>query len=211
MTSTSRRRVTVVTALLALSPALAACGAGPDANTSNAYAPTEAGVLMESSGSAKTYGRNGIKIPQVFLLGPDSGERIPAGGSLPLYLSMVNYGTAPDTLNGITVAGQSGAKVTAPGPLTLPPGQLVDTGRPTSDFVVQGTDKELLGGETMTLTLSFSNAGDITLSVPVITRSREFSTLSPAPDTAPSTAPAPTATTPAEPSATPTADPTAST
>ncbi|GAA1268787.1 hypothetical protein GCM10009677_21700 [Sphaerisporangium rubeum] len=202
MTSTSRRRVTVVTALLALSPALAACGAGPDANTSNAYAPTEAGVLMDSSGSAKTYGRNGIKIPQAFLLGPDSGKRIPAGGSLPLYLSMVNYGTAPDTLNGITVAGQAGAKVTAPGPLTLPPGQLVNTGMPASKFVVEGTQKELLGGETMALTLSFTNAGNITMTVPVITRSREFSSLSPAP----SAAPTPSATAPAETSASPTAE-----
>ncbi|MEO3808120.1 copper chaperone PCu(A)C [Sphaerisporangium sp. B11E5] len=206
MTSTSRRRVTVVTALLALSPALAACGAGPDANTSNAYAPTEANVLMDSSGSAKTYGRNGIKIPQAFLLGPDSGARVPAGGSLPLFLSMVNYGTAPDTLNGIKVTGQGSATVKAPGPLTLPPGQLVNTGRPASQFVVQGTQKELLGGETLSLTLSFANAGDITMTVPVVTRSREYSSLSPAP----SAVPTPTATTTAVPSATPTADPTAS-
>jgi hypothetical protein len=206
VTSTSRRRVTVVTALLALSPALAACGAGPDANTSNAYAPTEANVLVDSGGSARTYGKNGIKIPQAFLLGPDSGARIPAGGSLPLYLSMVNYGAAPDTLNGITVAGQGNVTVKAPGPLTLPPGQLVNTGRPMSEFILQGTPKELLGGETLSLTLSFSKAGNITMAVPVVTRSREYSSLSPAP----STAPTPSATPAATVSPTPTADPTAS-
>ncbi|MFC6080216.1 copper chaperone PCu(A)C [Sphaerisporangium aureirubrum] len=210
MTSTSRRRVTVVTALLALSPALAACGAGPDANTSNAYAPTEANVLMGSSGSAKTYGRNGIKIPQAFLLGPESGARIPAGGALPLFLSMVNYGAAPDTLNGITVAGQGGGTVKAPGPLTLPPGQLVNTGTPTSKYVLQGAPKELLGGESLVLTLSFSNAGDVNMIVPVVTRSREYSSLSPAPSTAPSTAPTPTATAVPSTSATPAPDPSAS-
>ncbi|WP_405144396.1 copper chaperone PCu(A)C [Sphaerisporangium sp. NBC_01403] len=206
MTSTSRRRVIAVTALLAAAPALAACGAGTDANTSNAYAPTEAHVLIDSNGTGKTYGRNGIKIPQAFLLGPDSGAKIEAGGSVPLYLSMMNYGTVPDSLEGVAVADQSAASVKTAGAIALPPGKLVNTGRPTSTVILEGTQKPLLGGESIAVTLKFANAGDINMTIPVITRSREFSSLSPAPSAVPSATPAPTtsASVPA-PSAAPTA------
>jgi copper(I)-binding protein len=206
VTSTSRRRVIAVAALLAAAPALAACGAGSDANTSNAYAPTEANVLIDSNGTSKTYGRNGIKIAQAFLLGPQSGAQIAAGGSVPLYLSMVNYGATADTLQGVTVAGQGTASVKAPGPITLPPGRLVNTGRPASQVILEGTQKPLYGGESLALTLKFANAGDIQMAVPVVTRSREFADL----PAAPSAVPSPTASTlPATPSATPSPNPSA--
>lgn len=193
MTSTSRRKVIAVAALLAAVPALAACGAAADANTSDAYAPTEANVLIDREGGGKVYGRNGIKIAQAFLLGPDSGANIPAGGSLPLYLTMVNSGSAADTLVGVGVADQSAASVKAPGSISLPPGKLVNTGRPASQVVLEGTKKALYGGETVTLTLKFTNAGDVDMTVPVITRSREFASLSPAPSTAASPAATPDA------------------
>ncbi|MEV7966592.1 copper chaperone PCu(A)C [Sphaerisporangium sp. NPDC088356] len=205
MTSTSRRRVIAVTALLAAAPALAACGAGADANTSNAYAPTEAHVLIDSNGTAKTYGRNGIKIPQAFLLGPDSGAKIAAGGSIPLYLSMVNYGTTADSLEGVAVADQSAASVKTGGAIALPPGKLVNTGRPTSTVILEGTQKPLLGGESIAVTLKFANAGDINMTIPVITRSREFSSLSPAPSAVPSATPSATTSPSTSPSATPSA------
>ncbi|WP_248962546.1 copper chaperone PCu(A)C [Sphaerisporangium perillae] len=207
MTSTSRRRVIIVTALLAAAPALAACGAGTDANTNNAYAPTEANVLIDSNGSSKAYGRNGIKIAQAFLLGPESGAQIAAGGSVPLYLSMVNYGTAADRLEGVSVAGQAAASVKAPGVISLPPGQLVNTGRPASQVILEGTQKPLYGGESLTLTLRFATAGDIQMAVPVVTRSREFAGLPAAPSAAPSASATPAPTT--SPSTTPSADPTA--
>jgi copper(I)-binding protein len=207
VTTTSRRRVIIFTALLAAAPALAACGAGADANTSNAYAPTEANVLIDSNGSAKTYGRNGIKIAQAFLLGPDAGAQIAAGGSIPLYLSMVNYGTTADTLQGVTVPGQSAISVKSPASIPLPPGRLVNTGRPVSQVVLQGIPKPLYGGENLALTLKFAGAGDISMVVPVVTHSREFATLPAAPSAVPSptVTPAPTVT----PSATPSPDPSA--
>ncbi len=193
MTSTSRRRVIIVTALLAAAPALAACGAGPDANTSTPYAPTEANVLIDGNGSSKLYGRNGIKIAQAFLLGPASGAQIAAGGSVPLYLSMVNYGANADTLNGVAVAGQDATSVNVSSAIALPPGKLVSTGRPESQsqIVVQGTKRALYGGESLPLTLKFANAGDIQMTIPVITRSREYAGLAPAPSTVPSSTAAP--------------------
>ncbi|MFC7381923.1 copper chaperone PCu(A)C [Sphaerisporangium rhizosphaerae] len=206
MTSTSRRRVIMITALLAAAPALAACGAGTDANTSNAYAPTEANVLIDGNGSAKTYGRNGIKIAQAFLLGPESGAQIAAGGSLPLYLSMANYGTAADRLEGVAVAPQVASSVKAPGPISVPPGQLVNSGKP-AQVILEGTQKPLYGGETIQLTLKFANAGDIPMNVPVVTRSREYAGLPAAPSAAPSASATPAPAT--SESATPTPDPSA--
>ncbi|MFC4590639.1 copper chaperone PCu(A)C [Sphaerisporangium corydalis] len=208
MTSTSRRRVIAAAALLAAVPTLAACGAGSDANTSNAYAPTEANVLIDgTAGAGKTYGRNGIKIAQAFLLGPDAGAQIAQGGSVPLYLTMVNYGTSADTLQGVAVADQSFASVKAQGSITLPPGQLVNTGRPASTVVLEGSKKPLYGGENLAVTLKFANAGDIDMAIPVVTRSREFTTLSPAPSAPPAAAtPSPTASQgTTDPAATPTA------
>ncbi|GII67330.1 hypothetical protein Skr01_74150 [Sphaerisporangium krabiense] len=202
MTSTSRRRVIIATALLAAVPALAACGAGSDANTSTAYAPTEANVLLD--GEAKTYGRNGIKIAQAFALGPDSGQQIASGGSVPLYISMLNDGTGADTLESVAINDRSAASVKG-GAIQLPPGQLVNTGRPASQVVLEGVQKPLRGGESISLTLRFAKAGDIAMTVPVVTRSREYASLSPAPSApaTPSTTPTPS------PSATPSTDPTA--
>ncbi|MFC4530248.1 copper chaperone PCu(A)C [Sphaerisporangium dianthi] len=203
MTSTSRRRVMMITALLAAAPALAACGAGVDANTSDAYAPTEANVLIDGGGSAKIYGRNGIKVAQAFLLGPASGAQIAAGGSVPLYLSMVNYGTAADQLEGVAVSPEVATSVKASGAISVPPGQLVNTGRP-SQVILEGTKKPLYGGESLRLTLKFAKAGDIQMNVPVVTHSREYSTLPAAP--AASATPAPTTSESATPAPDPSAD-----
>ena len=56
--------------------------------------------------------------------------------------------------------------------------------------------KALSGGESVKLKLHFANAGEISLTVPVVTRSREFATLAPAPAAsgAPSPAASPTPT-----------------
>ncbi|MEZ0072996.1 copper chaperone PCu(A)C [Planotetraspora sp. GP83] len=176
MTSTSRRRAIAVAALLAAIPALAACGAGFDANTNTPYRPTEAGVLIQDTGSGTAYGQNGVKISQAFILGPDAGGQIAAGGSAPLYLTLVNSTGTPDTLTGIVSNGQQATSVKAPGPIQLAP----DTLAKTPGVTVEGLKQPLRGGESLQLTLQFKNAGDIALSVPVVTRSREFATLPPA-------------------------------
>ncbi|MEW9528829.1 copper chaperone PCu(A)C [Microbispora sp. NPDC049125] len=186
MTSSSRRRAIAVAAFLAAIPAMAACGAGFDANTNKPYSPNEAGVLVQNSGSAISYGKNGVMIPQAFILGPDSGSQIAAGGSAPLYLTILNKADTADALTGITTNQQQAASVKVPGPIQLTPG----TYAKTPGVTVDGVKQALLGGETLQLTLQFKNAGDITIAVPVIARSREFATLPAA------TQPAPTPSTP---------------
>ncbi|GAA0390959.1 hypothetical protein GCM10009530_47750 [Microbispora corallina] len=183
MTSSSRRRAIAVAALLAAAiPALAACGAGFSANTNTPYAPNEAGVLIQDSGSGKSYGKNGVMIPQAFILGPESGGQIAAGGSAAVYITMLNSTGAPDTLTGIVADQQLATSVKVASPVELQPGTLAKTPGVTLD----GIKKPLLGGESVNLTLQFKNAGDIALAVPVVARSREFATLSPAPSPTPS-------------------------
>ncbi|GLW10428.1 hypothetical protein Misp01_55560 [Microtetraspora sp. NBRC 13810] len=192
MTRTSRSWAIAATAFLAAAPVLAGCAAGFDANTIKPYAPTEAKIL--SSGD--------IHISQAFILGPDSGATLPAGGSAPMYLSVVNTNRTTDTLVAATAEGASGVQVAAP--ISLPQNQRVNTGVPTPQITVQGLAKPLTGGEHVNVKLQFTNAGVVDVILPVITRSREFASLAPAQSAAPSdTAPSDTA-----PSGTATATPT---
>lgn len=178
MTRTSRLRVLAVVALLAVAPALAACGAGADANLAQPYLPTEA---AETS-------KNGITVAQAFILGPDSGQTLPAGSAAPLYLTMVNGNPAADQLTGIATDPQAASSARASGPIPLPPQVLVKSANPTPQILIEGIREPLMGGESMRLTLQFQNAGAITMDVPVITRSREFATLQPAPSASPTAA-----------------------
>ncbi|WP_433499532.1 copper chaperone PCu(A)C [Sphaerimonospora sp. CA-214678] len=202
MTSSSRRRVIAVAALLAAIPALAACGAGWGANTNMPYAPTEAGVLIENTGSGMSYGKNGVMVSQAFVLGPDPGQQIAAGGSAPVHLTFVSHNEGPDSLTAITADEQQAVRVNVPNPIDVQPGTLVKT----PGVTVEGLVQPLRGGETLQLTLQFKNAGAIALNVPVITRSREFASLPPAPQpsASPSETPTPDETT--APSDTPSPD-----
>ncbi|WP_261985977.1 copper chaperone PCu(A)C [Microbispora sp. CSR-4] len=187
MTSSSRRRAIAVAALLAAAiPALAACGAGFDANTNAPYAPNEAGVLYDGDGPDKAYGKNGVMIPQAFILGPDSGQQLAEGGSAPLYLTLLNSTGTDDQLTSIVPEEQKATSVNVQSPIDLQPGVLVKT----PGVTVDGLKTALRGGESIKLSLQFKNAGDISLTVPVIARSREYATLPPALTATPTAPPA---------------------
>ncbi len=188
MTRTSRPRVFAVAALLAVAPALAACGAGSDANMAQPYIATEAAETT----------KNGITVAQAFILGPEPGQTLPAGSAAPLYLTMVNGNTTADQLTGIATDPQTASSAKATAPIALPPQTLVKSANPAPQVLIEGIREPLAGGESMRLTLQFQNAGAITMDVPVIARSREFATLQPAPDTSPSAAPTDATATPPE-------------
>ncbi|MFG2075522.1 copper chaperone PCu(A)C [Nonomuraea maritima] len=188
---TSRRWIVVAAAFLA-APVLAGCGAGFDATTNKPYAPNEAGVLIDNA----RYGKGDIHIPQAFVLGPDSGAQLPWRGSAPVYLNILNTAGAPDTLQAVTATGIGPAKLTAP--IQLPSNQLVNTGKPTPQIMLEAIPKSLRGGESVKLELQFANAGTVSLDVPVITRSREFADYPAAPGATPAPTPTPTPSAPAE-------------
>lgn len=188
---TSRRWIVVAAAFLA-APVLAGCGAGFDATTNKPYAPNEAGVLIDNG----RYGKGDIHIPQAFVLGPDSGAQLPWRGSAPVYLNILNTAGAPDTLQAVTATGIGPAKLTAP--IQLPSNQLVNTGKPTPQIMLEAIPKSLRGGESIKLDLQFANAGTVSLDVPVVTRSREFADYPAAPGATPAPTPTPTPSAPAE-------------
>lgn len=197
MASTSRRKLFAAVALLAAAPALAACGAGFTANTTKPYAPVEGAALISDG----AYGKNGIHVPQAYILGPQSGSQLAAGSSMPLYLWLVNNAENADTLTAVGVDGNTATSVRISGTVSLTPGTLVNTSQPVPQIVVDGLKRPLLGGETVTVTLKFANAGDITLNVPVVARSREYANLPTAP------APTPTPSASVSPAASPAATP----
>ncbi|WP_181958430.1 copper chaperone PCu(A)C, partial [Nonomuraea deserti] len=182
---TSSRWIVVAAAFLA-APVLAGCGAGFDATTNQPYAPNEAQVLIEKG----AYGTRGIHIPQAFILGPDPGAQLAWRGSAPVYLNILNKSGAPDTLEKITAGGMGEVKVTAP--IQLPVGQLVNTGKPTPQIMLESIPKSLRGGESIKLDLQFAKAGVVSMNVPVVTRSREFQAYPPAPNATPAPTPTPT-------------------
>ncbi|MBT2233374.1 copper chaperone PCu(A)C [Nonomuraea sp. NEAU-A123] len=167
---------------------LAGCSAGFDANTNKPYAPNEAGVLFDQ---AKNYGMHGIQIPQAFILGPDSGAQLAWRGSAPVYLNILNTNGAPDTLTAVSAGTMASAKVTAP--IQLPSNQLVNTGKPSPQIMLEGISRALRGGESIHLDLQFANAGLVSMNVPVVTRSREFKDYPPAPNATPAPTPSPSA------------------
>ncbi|MER6951716.1 copper chaperone PCu(A)C [Nonomuraea sp. NPDC000554] len=183
-------RWTVAAAALLAAPVLAGCSAGFDANTNKPYAPNEAAALIDNG----AYGTRGIEIPQAFILGPDSGAQLAWRGSAPIYLNILNTKGAPDTLQAVSAGDMGAVKVATP--IQLPSNQLVNTGKPTPQLMLEGISKGLRGGETIRLDLQFANAGVVSMNVPVITRSREFkdypaapnATAAPTPSASPSAA-----------------------
>ncbi|MFG3442472.1 copper chaperone PCu(A)C [Nonomuraea sp. NPDC047897] len=184
---TSRRWIAAAAALLA-APVLAGCAAGFDANTNKPYAPVEGAALIENGG----YGSRGIQIPQAFVLGPDSGAQLAWRGSAPVYLSIINTAGAPDTLQQVSAGSLGAVKLTAP--IQLPSQQLVNTGKPTPQIMIEGLSKALRGGESVKLDLTFANAGVVSMDVPVVTRSREYKEYPPAPGATAAPTPTPSAT-----------------
>ncbi|MDF5751709.1 copper chaperone PCu(A)C [Spongiactinospora sp. TRM90649] len=206
MTRTSRRWAIAAAAFLAAAPALAGCATGFDATTATHYSPTEARATTV----------RGIQISQGFVLGPETGNTLPKGGSAPVYLTLANIGEDKeqlvgddDQLTGATAEGVGTVKLTAP--VSLPLGQRATTsgagdqaGAATPQaastgpqMVIEGLVNPLAGGEYVPITLQFANAGAVQVTLPVIPRTREFANWSPAPapsgatSATPSTTPAP--------------------
>ena len=146
-----RRTATAAALALALAPGLAACGATADAPTLKYYAPAD-GVL----------GKLGdIRALNVLVVVPAAGVT----GSGVMSMSLVNQGTQPDTLAGVTVAGQP-AQVT--GQTQLPPrtGSLMVGGPDAKTQVVVSTAPK--AGTLVPVQIQLQQAGTIDLQVPVV-------------------------------------------
>jgi copper(I)-binding protein len=159
----------LVGALVILVPALAGCEAGYNAPTLE-FHPASFGVSTTV---------DGINIDNVFVLGPAPGSTLQAGGQAALFMSLESPNG--DRLTSITAPGAASSVQLGNGAITLNPNTLVDLGGPSPLLTLNGLTKQLSGGETVNLVLSFATAGTVNLMVPVEPAAYEFATYSPAP------------------------------
>lgn len=173
-----RAGAATLAAVAALAPVAAGCAAGADAQTNRPYSATEGTDAAVSS----------LKLRDNLIAGPLPGAKLNPGDHAPLYLTLVNDGTATDRLENVTTDGTFGARKITGGHIDVAPGQAVRVGRnPAITF--GKLSKSLSGGESVRVTFTFTHAGAVTVTVPVVTRDRYFATYAPAPSATPSQKP----------------------
>jgi copper(I)-binding protein len=194
--SAAGRLLIGVGALALLIPAIAGCEAGTDAPTLEFHSA--------STGAHTVF--NGIKITNVFVLAAPSGSATPAGSDAGLFLSMFNDGLTTDKLVSASAPGYAASVNVSNSPVALPLESLVNLTGPQPEVVLTNLSKPLHGGQAIPVTLTFQDAGSVTLQVPVEAQSYSFATFSPAASPLPTLVPnpGPTGSATATASATPT-------
>ena len=179
MTRLNRRLL--LGAIAVLLPALAGCEAGLNAPTLE-FHPASAGVSTI---------QGGITIDNVFVLGAPIGSALPPGGRAGVFLALEAQNG--DRLVSVSAPGTASSVKLAGGSINLPAQTLVDLSGPVPKMVLTGLANPLSGGQTVQLTLTFAQAGVITLSVPVEPRAYDYVTYSPPPIPKPTPSPKPKA------------------
>jgi copper(I)-binding protein len=197
-------RLVVAAAIVGLAGGATACDAGNNAPTLEFH--------QQSDGVDTAV--HGIKIINAFVLSWADGTA-PTGQTAGVFLAMYNNGSSADRLIGVTAASVAKSVLLPANGVDLPSQQAVDLTGPKPDIVLSGLQRPLAAGGTVDVTLSFVNAGSVTLDLPVLQRSDGYATFSPAPAPAPSRTPgasgSPSATATPTGSATATNSPTPST
>lgn len=198
----SARRILGGFCLLLLATVLTACETGANAPLENSIANFQAAATDVSTQLL-------VRDAQILLPNDDVA---PAGTIAYLQFSVINYGSRPDALVGVTVTGRGApTPVGSASPLaspTIPPAASVQPGVQRITVVIGPLDTELRAGQTVDVSLDFRINGPVTgLLVPVIGAAAAGTFLpSPPPDIAvsPSNAPETTPSVTSTPETTPT-------
>ncbi len=174
MTRLTRRLL--LGAIAVLVPLLAGCEAG-------ANAPT---VEFHQASFGQSTTSNGITIDDAFVLGPAVNSSLPVGGEASVFLSL--EADSADQLTKVTASGASSVQLVS-GPVTLSPYTVVNLSGPQPQIVLTGLTSPLSGGQTVSLSLEFANAGTIQITVPVLPASYDYATYSPPPSPTPTPTP----------------------
>jgi copper(I)-binding protein len=146
----SGRRLACVAVLVALP--LTACAAGYQAETSRER------TTLTSVAAAK----GDLSLRNIFFIGPAS-----SGDNLPLYLAIFNGGTSTDTLLSLSSSAASGGYV--PGDNTIVAGGSRYYNAGDADVPrLTGLKRDVLVGQTVTVTLTFKTAGEVKVTVPIL-------------------------------------------
>jgi copper(I)-binding protein len=158
----------LVLAIAALIPALAGCEAGNNAPTQEWHQPTDGSGTVHDN----------IAIRNVFVLGAPIGATIKAGGSAGVFLALINDGSA-DKLVRISAPGTATSVTLPGGSVSLASQQAVFLTGPAPKVILEGLTRQLTGGSTVRLVLTFQNAASVSMTVPVMPRAQYYSTFSP--------------------------------
>jgi copper(I)-binding protein len=167
--ATAAPRRLLVLAIVGLIAVLAGCEAGNNSPVDD-WHPSTAGadsVVQD------------ISISNVFVLGPEIGQTLPAGGSAGVFLALFNNGSKDDTLQSVTAPGTAKSVMLPGGGVVLAPQRSVLLTGPQPEIILNGLTRPLAGGTTVLLRLTFVNSGTDSLTVPVMPRAEYYSTYSP--------------------------------
>lgn len=156
-------------AVAVLVPALAGCEAGLDAPTQDFH--------PAALGQSTVIGD--VTVDDAFVLGPALGGQLPVGGQAGVRLAL--YSTSNDVLESVTAPGTAASVRLIGGPVNLAPGSLVPLNGQVPKIVLTNLTTALSGGDTVQLQLTFQNAGEVTLQVPVEPDAYDYTTYSPPP------------------------------
>ncbi|HEY6785918.1 MAG TPA: copper chaperone PCu(A)C, partial [Trebonia sp.] len=163
-----RRSLLAGAVALLVVPALAGCEAGLNAPTLEFH--------PASSGAHKVI--DGLTISNVFVLAAPSGASLPAGSHAGLFLGLYNNGSSSDKLISVTLPHGGATSVTiADGSVTVPADSGVNLTGPSPKIVLNGLSAPLSGGQAIDVTLTFQNAGQANLDVPVEPQSYYYASL----------------------------------
>jgi copper(I)-binding protein len=170
------RRLLIGAAAL-LVPMLAGCEAGDNAPTLQ-FHPAANGAYATA---------DSISVHNAFILGgPDNTPLTPAS-SASMFLAVYNGGNGADKLISVSAPGSATSVQLAGGSIAVPAQAAAYLTGPQPKVVLRGLTTALPSGTTITVILTFQNAGAMTLSVPVEPRSGYYATFSPpAPSISPS-------------------------
>jgi copper(I)-binding protein len=148
-------------AALAVAGLLAGCGTGLEART---Y--TETG--RTDGATADVGGRTGIAVRHLHVDGPTLGSTFDRGGSVELAGGLVNNGTTADSLVGATSdVAASTVLLVDDRPVSAIPVPALGSAGTAWRIELYPLQRQLRGGQFITVTLSFARAGRVTLQVPV--------------------------------------------
>ena len=167
----------LIGAVALLIPVLAGCEAGDNAPTLQ-FHPAANGAYATA---------DAIGVENAFILGGPDDTPLPAGSSASMFFAVSNGGSSPDKLISVSAPGTATSVQVAGGSVTVPANATAYLTGPTPKVVLRGLTSALTSGPTVTVILTFQNAGALALSVPVEPRTGYYATFSPpAPSARPS-------------------------
>jgi copper(I)-binding protein len=161
----------LIGALALLIPVLAGCEAGNNAPTLE-FHPAAAGA----------YGTAGaVTVDNAFILGGRNNTLLASGSSASMFLYLYNGSGSADKLTSVSAPGTATSVQLTGGSVTVPATGAADLSGPEPQIVLHDLTSALPSGKTVTVDLTFQNAGVLSLTVPVQARTSYYSSYSPPP------------------------------